>query len=303
MDQLNQQPLDAVLDSSARIEAERTLETAREMADSANARPSRFSADPARFLADDLRQPLQSLGLYLSAMAHQSDTAWQPEIVDKMRQSLDAMDELLDALLDISKLDGGFVVPEKRNVHLQELIDRIVTDNVQQAQEKGLLLESIGDDCVVHSDPVLLERVIENFVTNAIRYTERGRVTIDCQCDDDIVRISVCDTDIGTPDDALDQIFEEYYQLDNNVRDRRKGLGLSIVKYVARLLDHPLRVSSIKGEGSTFLLDVPLGTSVPTRKKPASTTHSRLAGNREPIVLFVDDDPATVPRHQQREQE
>ncbi len=262
----------------------------------ANAGKSRFLAAASH----DLRQPLQSLGLYLSVMTRQFDQARKfeesqlVEISGKMRQSLDTMGELLDALLDISKLDGGALTPEKRDVHVHVMLDRIVTDNVQQAQEKGLQLDCTGDSCVIHSDPGLLERVIENFVTNAIRYTEKGKVTIDCQCDDDVARIAVSDTGIGIPKDEVDKVFEEYYQLDNQVRDRRKGLGLglSIVKHIGRLLEHPLSVSSIPGEGSTFSVEVPLGVQVAPIE--AVVPEKVVRGDRDPVVLFVDDDPAIV---------
>lgn len=268
------------------------LEVSKKEAESATATKSRFLAAASH----DLRQPLQSLGLYLSVMTRQLDLPELQEVSGNMRQSLDTMGELLDALLDISKLDGGSITPEKRNVPIQEILDRIVTDNIQQAQEKGLRLECRGEDCVVHSDPGLLERVIENFVTNAIRYTQSGHVSIDYQRRDDNVRVSVRDTGIGIPEDQVDKIFEEYYQLDNSVRDRRKGLGLglAIVKHIARLLDHPLDVISIPGEGSTFVVDIPLGTTEVVLDEMPVRSNSKPRGDHEPIVLFVDDDPAIV---------
>ena len=282
----------AIRDVSYHIEAEKALTAARDAAEKANIGKSRFLAAASH----DLRQPLQSLGLYLSVMARQSDTDKRQEIMGKMRQSLDTMGNLLDALLDISKLDGGSVVPEKRDFHVRELLDRIVTDNIQQAEEKGLLLECTGENCVVHSDPALLERVVENFVTNAIRYTEHGRVRIACECDADAARISVIDSGIGMPEDSLKNIFDEYYQLDNDVRDRRKGLGLglAIVKHVSQLLEHPLEVSSTLGKGSTFSIDVPLGSSCAEQETAPQFSRSIVESDHVPTVLFVDDDPAIV---------
>ena len=279
-------------DVTSHVEAERSLQDAKEVAESATMTKSRFLAAASH----DLRQPLQSLGLYLSVLERRLDQPEQQEISAKIRKSLETMGELLDALLDISKLEGGSITVETRDVRLQELLDRIVTDNIQQAEGKGLQLECTSADCVVHSDAGLLERVIENFVTNAIRYTDQGRVRIDCQCGDGVARIAVTDTGVGIAKDDLDKVFEEYYQLDNLVRDRRKGLGLglSIVKHIARLLDHPLEVTSVPGEGSTFAVQVPLGTTEVGRTEAHAPAKAPPRGDREPIVLLVDDDPAIV---------
>ncbi len=282
----------AIRDITARKEIEQTLEEAKVVAESATVTKTRFLAAASH----DLRQPLQSLSLYLAVISRQLDQPKLQEIGGKMGKSLDTMRELLDALLDISKLDGGSITPEKRDLRIRDLLDRIVTDNVQQAENKGLRLECTDEDCIVHSDPALLERVIENFVTNAIRYTEQGVVKIDCQRGDGIARIAISDTGIGIPKDEVDKVFEEYYQLDNPVRDRRKGLGLglSIVKHIARLLDHPLTVSSMPGEGSTFAVDVPLGTQEVVRSEARAVAHVLPSGGRIPIVLIIDDDPAIV---------
>jgi PAS domain S-box-containing protein len=266
------------------------LGLAGEVAERANASKSRFLAAASH----DLRQPLQSLGLYLSVLARQLEAPTPLEICSKMRASLDTMGELLDALLDISRLDSGSVVPEKKHFPIKPLFDRIVTGNVQQAEEKGLLLECESSACVVDSDPGLLERVVENLVTNAIRYTEAGSVSLRCERVDGVARISVSDTGVGIPEESLGKIFDEYYQLDNPVRDRRKGLGLglSIVKHIARLLDHELHVSSVAGRGSIFAVDVPVAEiSVEEARAPASAPRQQ---RRDPVVLFVEDDSAVI---------
>ena len=279
-------------DVTRHIEVERSLERAKEFAESAANTKSRFLAAASH----DLRQPLQSLGLYLSVLERQLDQAKQKEISTKMRKSLDTMREVLDSLLDISKLEGGSVTLDRKDFRIQELLDRIVTDNIQQAEEKGLQLVCSSADCVVHTDPGLLERVIENFVTNAIRYTERGRVSMDCHCGGEVARIAVSDTGVGIAKDDLDRVFEEYYQLDNPVRDKNKGLGLglSIVKHIATLLDHPLSVTSTRGEGSTFAVEVPLGSGEAELAEKRAPDRAKARVDREPIVLLVDDDPAIV---------
>jgi len=266
------------------------LERAKEEAVKATTTKSRFLAAASH----DLRQPLQSLGLYLSALSLQGDEAKRDDIAEKMGQSLDTMGKLLDALLDISKLESGSVVAHKCDFHLKDVLDRVVTDNLQQAEEKGLKLARAGADCAVFSDPVLLERVIENLVTNAVRYSEQGKVTIDCVRKDKAVQIAVRDTGIGIPEDQIENVFEEYYQLNNQARDKQKGLGLglSIVKHICRILDHPLAVSSVNGDGTTFTVEVPLGQKIEKAEPEKPDVSPR--GNHEIVALFVDDDPAIL---------
>jgi two-component system, sensor histidine kinase len=277
-------------DVTQQIDDEQAIEQALEEAERANATKSRFLAAASH----DLRQPLQSLGLYLSVLTRSLEAPKPLEVCGKMRKSLDTMGELLDALLDISRLDGGSVVPEFQDVPLDDLLDRIVTDNVQQAEEKGLRLEWRPTGCVVHSDSGLLERVIENLVTNAIRYTDQGAISIACEPVKGHVRISVSDTGIGIPEEALEQIFEDYYQLDNTGRDRSKGLGLglSIVRHIARLLDLELNVTSTVGQGSTFTVGVALGEQQRKQVRPPIAA-PRLT-DREPVVLLVENDEAVV---------
>lgn len=277
-------------DVTRQLVHEREVEQAREDAEQANTTKSRFLAAASH----DLRQPLQSLGLYLSVLTRLLEEPKPLEVCGKMRKSLDTMSELLDALLDISRLDSGTVVPELQDVAIDTLLDRIVTDTVQQAEEKGLRLEYRSTGCTVHSDPGLLERVIENLVTNAIRYTEEGVISITCEPVNGRARISVSDTGVGIPEEALERIFDEYYQLDNAARDRRKGLGLglSIVKHIARLLDLELNVVSRVGEGSTFTVDVAPGRQqIESQRPPVAAP--RLEA-REPVVLLVEDDEAVV---------
>ncbi len=276
-------------DVTTQREHEAALRQARREAEQANASKSRFLAAASH----DLRQPLQSLGLYLSVLNRHLDDPKATEISEKMRKSLDTMGELLDALLDISRLDSGSVDPELADFRIDAMLDRIVTDNVQQAEEKQLILECEDSNLVVHTDPGLLERVIENLVTNAIRYTERGGVSITCRRVGDRARISVTDTGIGIPEEALDRVFDEYYQLDNPVRDRRKGLGLglSIVRHIARLLELQLDAESRVGEGSTFSVEVQLGQLAAAEPPPE---RAAAAAAHDPLVLFVEDDPAVI---------
>jgi CheY-like chemotaxis protein len=164
-----------------------------------------------------------------------------------------------------------------------------------QAEEKGLSLHIEASPLFVKSDPFLLQRIVENFVTNAVRYTEASEIRLVCQPDAENVRIDVTDTGMGIPEEALDTVFEEYFQLDNQHRDRRKGLGLglSIVKHIARLLDHQLNVGSVVGEGSVFSVSLPRVEQSVETTTPAPPAEIG-APDRPIAVLFVDDDPAIV---------
>lgn len=275
-----------------RLVSERTreLDTARQQAESNNQSKSRFLAAASH----DLRQPLQSVGLYLSVLARHLTEPKQQEVAGKMQVSLEVMKELLDALLDISKLESGSVAPQRTDFSVQQLLERIEASHAQQAERKGLTLDAETTPCIVHSDPALLERVLDNFVANAIRYTERGGVKVFCEPRDGCAHICVSDTGVGIPEEKFADIFEEYYQIDNPVRDASKGLGLglAIVKHIARLLGHRLDVRSTPGEGSTFSVEVPLGESAGARPRKAAP--STELSDRPPVVLLVEDDVSII---------
>jgi len=265
----------------------------------AKAEADRATAIKTRFLAaasHDVRQPLQSISLYLSILSRRLLETDDLEIVNKMRQSLDSMGEIIDALLDISKLESGYVVAEPVKFALQTILDQIRADNAPYAEEKGLTLRIEATQLTALSDPSLLARIIENFVGNAIRYTETGEVSIACIADGQNIRIEVSDTGVGIPQEALETIFEEYFQLENPVRDRSKGLGLglAIVRHIARLLEHELDVRSKPGHGSTFSVTVPLVRAAVESESIAGPAHTHPSRGQKIKVLIVDDDPAIV---------
>ncbi|MGR9105994.1 MAG: PAS domain-containing hybrid sensor histidine kinase/response regulator [Gammaproteobacteria bacterium] len=272
-------------------ERTRALEEANKACESANAFKSRFLTAASH----DLRQPLTAMELYLSVLANQLGRAEDHEVCEKIRVALNSMHELLDTLLDVSRLETGKILPANKDFALRELLARIVTGNHQQAAAKGLEMVCADTDCIVRSDPVLLERIIENLVANAIRYTDAGRITLDCRRGENTATISVADTGIGIPENALDSIFEEYCQLGNPTRDRRKGLGLglSIVKQIARLLDHRIEVHSSPGEGSIFSIHVPLGDA-PEPPGGSSLPEPRRCKADGARILVVDDEPSVL---------
>lgn len=277
---------------SGRREVELALQSAKKEAVSASAAKTRF----LRAASHDLRQPLQATRMYGAALRRTLIDKKPVEICDKIEASIQSMNELLESLLDISKLEGGSIVPEIEDFSSRSLLNRIVSTNIQQAQQKGLFLKHECDDFALKSDPALLERIIENFTTNAIRYTESGGITITCQVEDGGIMILVRDTGIGMTEETQDQIFEEYYQIDNDARERHmgQGLGLSIVRHISKVLGHPITVQSSLGEGSSFSVLVPEGdvAAIPVAKVVGEAND--LSDSEDVKVLLVDDDPAVL---------
>lgn len=268
------------------------LQEAKLEAEKANDTKSRFLAAASH----DLRQPMQAAMLYLSLLSGKVEPAARDELVLPLRQSLAAMSDLLDALLDFSRFEAGSVEPEPVDFLLTDVIERILNNARPLAEQKGLELTAGCVGLAVHCDPKLLERVIENFVSNAIRYTERGSISIDCRAEGNAVVVSVTDTGIGIAAADVENIFAEYYQINNPSRDRRRGLGLglAITRHIARLLELEIDVRSEPGAGSTFSVAVPCAASpvavdIPHEEGPGETGRR---GKR--TVLFVDDDAAII---------
>jgi PAS domain S-box-containing protein len=244
-----------VQDITARVRDMETARLAREEADRANEAKSRFLA----YASHDLRQPLQVAILHLEELCVRVDKPEQRELCDLIQQSFDEIMEILNALIDVSRLEQGQVSVQVRDVDVRKMIEEIIDEHRSEAVQNGLQLAVRSCEGFVRSDPILLKRVVENFVSNAIRYTDAGEVTVHCHRADSRLRISVSDTGKGIPADKLETIFEEYVQLDNPARvgDKGLGLGLAIVKHIANILGHRIEVTSILGKGSTFSVEIP----------------------------------------------
>jgi len=280
----------AIRDVSERHQMEGQLRASVSEAERANALKSRFLAAASH----DLRQPLQAATLYLSVLAKQSTEPGHQGLCSKMRTPLHVMSSILDALLDISMLDSGAVIPKRTDFRLSSILERIATDLRPLAQEKKLNFDYPQVDIEVNSDPTLLERIVENLASNALRYTAEGGIAIRAERIGQFARISVVDTGIGIPEQALDRIFDEYFQFDNPARNIKKGLGLglSIVNRLAKLLNHPIHVDSAVGKGSTFAVDVPLAQQAVLT--PATASVISTSADRRLGVLFIDDDAAVA---------
>ena len=221
------------------------------------------SYDKTRFLASashDLRQPMHALGLFVGELHSKLTTQEQVQIVAKVEESVDALSNLLDALLDISKLDAGIVTTNLVPFSIEGLLNRLASDYAPLAEQKGIIMKVIPCKQTVNSDPILLERVLINLISNAIRYTPiGGRILVGCRIRGDRLRIEVRDSGIGIPASDQQMIFREFIQLANNERDRSKGLGLglAIVDRIAKLLKHHIALKSAPNMGSTFSIYVP----------------------------------------------
>jgi len=247
----------AIRDITEQHRTQAALLAAKVEADRANRAKSTFLATASH----DLRQPLQTLNLLNAILSKTVVDEDAINIIEDQYIALSVMSDLLNSLLDISKLESGSIVPDIENCSVQSMFERLRVQFESQAQAKGLRLQV--DDCeeVVHSDSSLLTQLIQNLVANAIRYTNEGVVQLRCLHDRTAFQIEVSDTGIGIAADQMDYIFEEFYQVKRNNGESNQGLGLglAIVQRLAKLLDHPLDFNSKPGEGSCFRIMVPLG--------------------------------------------
>ncbi len=231
------------------------LRAQKKAAEEANVAKSRFLA----VASHDLRQPLHALELFVQALEDSSLPAHAQQLVTNVRRSVNSMEELFDALLDISRLDAGVVRARVDVIPVAALLDRLSFEYGTVAQRKGLALEVMKTSLYVRSDPTLLARILRNLVANAVRYTERGRVVVGCRRRGDQVSIEVWDTGPGIPPEKHAEVFQEFTQLREPERDRRKGLGLglAIVERLTKLLGHTVTLRSVPGKGSVFAIGLP----------------------------------------------
>lgn len=244
----------------------------------------------------DLRQPLHALGLFVSGLAQSEAARQEPRLVAHIQAAVDTLQNLLDAILDISRLDSGNVVPQIDGFPLGQVLDRLAQDLSLLAEQKGLKLKVRPTQVWVHSDRRIVERILLNLVGNALRYTRAGGVLVSCRYRRNSVRVEIWDTGEGIAEDAQDEIFEDYVQLGNPERDRAKGLGLglAICRRLANVLSIPIGVRSRPGRGSVFWIELPVVRQEALGRKPATelspsqqaTDAARIVGT----VLVVEGD-------------
>ena len=257
----------------------------------------------SQFLAaasHDLRQPTHALGMFVARLGQLPHDAQTRHLVANLDASVRAMQDLLDGLLDISKLDAGAVQVNLHATPLNAIFEQIRLAMVDAAAEKGLRLRVRPTTAWVRSDPVLLQRILQNLVANAVRYTQQGSVLLACRQHAGSAesggggggraRIEVWDSGIGIAPEHQHQVFREFYQVGNAERDRTRGLGLglNIVQRTAHLLGHPFTLRSRVGQGTRFSLEVPLAradAAPPETAQAAPVT--RLNGL---AVMVIEDD-------------
>jgi signal transduction histidine kinase/CheY-like chemotaxis protein len=265
------------------------LQREKQRAEEANIAKSKFLAAASH----DLRQPLHALSLFVGALKTQIHYPAVRAVVSNIENSVQALDGLFHALLDVSKLDAGTVVPKPSNFWLDTLLLHLSSEYRDQAQAKGIDWDCDCVDTLVHTDPALLETVIRNLVSNAIRYTDHGGVRVRCDRRDGGIHLTIADSGVGIPLDKQQEVFGEFVQLHNPERDRNKGLGLglSIVNRLTRLLRISYTFESTPGVGTRFTLVVPPGDSSATilsmNDKEDIGLANALAGK---TVLVVDDE-------------
>ncbi len=274
----------------------REAETARGAAEAANRAKSQFLAAASH----DLRQPLHALGLFAAALTTRTrDPDVQP-LVGSLNASVEALEALFAQLLDLSRLDAGALTPERCAVPLASLFERLHADFAPLASMRALALHVVPTRLAAHTDPVLLERILRNLIANALRYTDAGGVVVGVRRRAGGLRIDVVDSGVGIAATDRDRVFEEFVQLGRNARSdarsRGMGLGLAIVRRLARLLDHPLELASVPGRGSRFSITLPPSAARRARTDSTNVAAAAIADARFDArhVVVVDDDPAVV---------
>lgn len=266
--------------------AEKTKE-----AEAANQAKSRFVA----VASHDLRQPLHAIGLYVEALRAHAQSDESRHLVGQIAIAVTGLQDLIHALLDISRLDAGSVQPQLVDFPIDRLLTKMQAHYCDAARAKGIALRVAPSSAWVRGDPLLLERILSNLVSNAVRYTRQGKILLGCRRRGNAVHIQVWDTGIGIPSDQQRLIFEEFYRgaapgLEN---EKGFGLGLAIVERLARLLGYTLDLRSSEGRGSVFVVAVPRAASTGRVEEPIEPVHvpSSIHGAG---VLVVDDDPQAL---------
>ena len=269
-------------------ELNRELERAKQLADTANLGKTRFIAAASH----DLLQPLHAARLFAATLAERPRAPDDTRLLEQLDDAQRAVEQLLQALLEISKLDAGALTVEPRPVAIGDVLRSVVASFEPSARAKGLSLRLVDSCAVVHTDPTLLRRVVQNFVSNAIRYTRRGRVLVGCRRHGDELWIEVWDTGRGIPEQKIGEIFTEFRRLDADDPETPSGLGLglAIVDRIAKMLGHRVTVRSWPGRGSAFAVGLPLARGAvaqPLDRPERMAVPNLLAGK---TVLCIDNE-------------
>ncbi|ALM51567.1 NahK/ErcS family hybrid sensor histidine kinase/response regulator [Halomonas huangheensis] len=278
-------------ENRVRAEAEQALRQAKQVAEDANASKTRFLAAASH----DLLQPLNAARLFTSALSQQMEAEDMKRTIGHIDSSLQSAEELLSTLLDISKLDAGALTPRRSHFALNEIIRPLQAQFAVMAEDHGLDLKVVGTSLWVDSDAQMLRRIIQNFLSNAIRYTQEGLVLLGVRRRGDRILIEVWDSGPGIPEAKQSEIFQEFRRLDQASRHKESekglGLGLSIADRMSRVLDHPIQVRSWLDIGTVFSVSVPrVAAQAETAREEERSPRragNKLAGRR---ILCIDNE-------------
>ncbi|WP_062788924.1 hybrid sensor histidine kinase/response regulator [Aquitalea pelogenes] len=262
---------------------------AQQEAEQANIAKSKFLAAASH----DLRQPIHAQGLFLEVLGKTKLDQNQQSLIGHIQSATNASAEMLHSLLDYSRVDAGVITPQLQAFALQPLLNKMERELAPLANTKGLFYRSRDTAEVVLSDPSLIELILRNLISNAIRYTQQGGILVGCRRRGDQLLLEIWDSGIGIDPQQQQEIFDEFHQLGNPERDRKKGLGLglAIVRGLTQLLQHPLRVASRPGRGSVFRLALPrIAVTNPLPAEPPPPVSISQPLPRAAVLLIEDDD-------------
>jgi PAS domain S-box-containing protein len=276
-----------IRDVTERKRMEQEIIEARQEAERANKANSAFLAAASH----DLRQPVQAISLLNGALRRTVKDERVLEMLEYQENSLTAMTNLLNSLLDISRLDAGAVTPEFEEFPMQRLVGRLSAEFARQASHKGLEFESEPCKAIVRSDPNLLSEVIQNLVSNAIRYTDKGKVSVFCKERDGQCTVEVADTGVGIDKKHQEEIFKEFHQVKSPGGNKEGfGLGLAIVKRLTDLLQHSITVDSDPGRGSCFTVSLPIVDPKAVRAEEEEGGDHVADETASGLVVLIEDD-------------
>lgn len=276
----------------AQIGLERKVAERTQQLELANAAKSRFLA----MASHDLRQPLHALGLFVAQLRTPLKSGERTKTIEQIDETRKEMDEMFNSILDISRLDAGILAPKITEFPIARLLQTIETRFDQATREKGLRLHVRRSDAWVRSDAMLLERILVNLVSNAVRYTLRGGIIIGCRRRGEMLRIEVWDTGPGIPEDQKQNIFGEFFQLSAPERNRHGGLGLglAIVDRLRVLLNHQIDLASTVGRGSRFSILVPMADECVTSSEPVDSPDPEALAVEGKVILVIADTPIVL---------
>jgi len=267
------------------------LARAKSEADEANISKTRFLAAASH----DILQPLNAARLYTTSLVERKTTGADARLAINIDASLEAVEEILGALLDISRLDTGAMKPEISSFRIAEVFAQLVVEFAPLAAEKGLELTFVPSSLTVRTDRRLLRRLLQNLVSNAIKYTPSGRVLVGCRRRGKSLRICILDTGLGVPLSKQKIIFQEFQRLEQGARVARGlGLGLSIVERIARVLDHQVEIRSAPGKGSMFSLDVPVAAALSGFSSLQPAPPVPVTPLEGVVVLCIENEPQVL---------